>query len=361
MKAAVLHEIGTPLVIEDIAIDKPAPREVLIRTGAVGVCHSDLHFINGTYTLPPPFVPGHEAAGVVEAVGSEVRGVKPGDHVVTCLSAFCGHCEHCLTGNMAICLSPETRRAPDVRGRLGTAEKPITQLVGLAAFAEQMLVHENALVAIDPEMPLDRAALIGCAVVTGVGAVVHTSHVRPGDTVAVVGCGGIGLAAINGAAIAGAGRIIAVDRLAEKLALAKAFGATDTVDASAGDPVEQVLELTGGGVQHAIEAIGLKVTVEQTFRMIRRGGAATIIGMVPPNEFAEINVRDLLFGRKLLGCYMGSNHFPVDMPRYVDFYKRGLLKLDQLISRRIPLEKVNEAFAELETGRVARSVVVFDR
>src|SRR5271155_4146945 len=235
MKAAVLREVGKPLQIEDVKIGKPGPHEVLIRTAAAGVCHSDLHFMEGKYPFPLPAVLGHESAGVVEQVGSEVRTVKVGDHVITCLSAFCGHCEFCLTGHMSLCVSPETKRGKDDEPRLSAATGPMMQFLNLSSFAEQMLIHEHACVAIRPDMPLDRAALIGCSVTTGVGAVIHTSKVRPGETVAVIGCGGVGLACINGAAIAGAGRIIAVDMVGSKLNLAKQFGATDVVNAKDGD------------------------------------------------------------------------------------------------------------------------------
>lgn len=359
MKAAVLHTANQPLVIEELAIDKPRSREVLIRTAAVGVCHSDLHFIDGTYPFAAPFVPGHEAAGVVEQVGSEVRTVKPGDHVITCLSAFCGYCEHCVGGHLSRCVSPQTRRAADAPPRLVRETTPVQQLAGLGAFAEQMLVHEQACVAIRKDMPLDRAALIGCAAVTGYGAVTRTSNVRPGDTVAVIGCGGIGLCAINGAAIAGAGRIIAIDRVASKLKLATLFGATDCIDASGGDVVARVLELTGGGVHHSFEAIGLKQTAEQAFQMLRRGGTANIIGMIAPGVHLELHGRDFLGEKRIQGSLMGSNQFPVDMPRLVDFYLQGKLRLDELISQRIPLGQVNAALDELKRGELARSVIVF--
>lgn len=360
MKAAVLHQPKTPLVIEDVAIDKPGPREVLVRTAAVGVCHSDLHFVDGAYPYPMPAVLGHEAAGVVEQVGAEVRTVKPGDHVITCLSAYCGHCEHCLTGHLSLCITPDTRRRDDDPPRLGAPAAPMNQFLNLSAFAEQMLIHEHALVAIRPDMPLDRAALIGCAVTTGVGAVIHTANVRPGETVAVIGCGGIGLAAINGAAIAGAGRIIAIDRVPGKLELARRFGATDVIDAGSADVVDAVRTLTRGGVHHAFEAIGLKQTAEQAFAMLGRGGTATVIGMIPPGVKIELKGTDFLAEKRIQGSMMGSNRFPVDMPRFVDFYLAGKLDLDALISRRMPLENINDAFDELRRGELARSVILFD-
>jgi S-(hydroxymethyl)glutathione dehydrogenase / alcohol dehydrogenase len=360
MKAAVLREVGKPLQIEDVQINKPGPHEVLIRTAAAGVCHSDLHFVEGSYPHPLPAVLGHESAGVVEAVGSEVRTVKPGDHVITCLSAFCGHCEHCLTGHMSLCVSPETKRGPDDEPRLASANGPMMQYLNLSSFAEQMLIHEHACVAIRKDMPLDRAALIGCSVMTGVGAVMHTSNVRPGDTVAVIGCGGVGLSAINGAAIAGAGRIIAVDIVPGKENFARAFGATDFVNAAEVDPVKTIIEMTKGGVQHSFEALGMAKTAEQAFNMLRRGGTANIIGMIPVGQTISLMGAAFLGEKRIQGSLMGSNRFPVDMPRLVDMYMAGKLKLDDMISRRLKLEQVNDAFEEMKRGEIARSVIVFD-
>jgi S-(hydroxymethyl)glutathione dehydrogenase/alcohol dehydrogenase len=363
MKAAVFREVGKPLQIEDVSIGKPGPHEVLIRTKAAGVCHSDLHFVEGKYPFPAPAVLGHESAGVVEAVGSEVRTCKVGDHVITCLSAYCGHCNHCLTGHMSRCISPDTKRGKGEEPRIfreDASAPTMNQFLNLSSFAEQMLIHEHACVAIRKDMPFDVAALIGCSVTTGVGAVIHTSSVRPGETVAVIGCGGVGLAAINGAAIAGAGRIIAIDMHGSKLNLAKEFGATDVVDASQGDPVAQVMEMTGGGVEHSFEAIGLKSTTEQAFKMLARGGTANVIGMIPVGVNIELHGADFLAEKRIQGSLMGSNRFPVDMPRFVDFYMAGKLKLDQLISQRIKLAQVNEAFEELKRGELARSVIVFD-
>jgi len=360
MKAAVLREVGKPLQIEDVQINKPGPHEVLIRTMAAGVCHSDLHFIEGSYPHPLPAVLGHESAGIVEQVGSEVRTVKPGDHVITCLSAYCGHCEHCLTGHMSLCVSPDTKREKDEEPRLLQNGKGLPQFLNLSSFAEQMLIHEHACVAIRKDMPFDRAALIGCSVTTGVGAVIHTSNVRPGETVAIIGCGGVGLSAINGAAIAGAGRIIAIDMVPGKENLAKAFGATDFICAADDDAVKTVIEMTKGGVHHAFEAIGLAKTAEQAFNMLRRGGTANIIGMIPVGQTISLMGAAFLGEKRIQGSMMGSNRFPVDMPRLVDFYMSGKLKLDDLVSRRLRLDQVNEAFDEMKRGEIARSVIVFD-
>ena len=358
MKAAVLREIGKPLAIEDVQINKPGPHEVLIRTAAAGVCHSDLHFVEGSYPAQMPVVLGHESAGVVEAVGEDVRTVKVGDHVITCLSVFCGHCEDCLGGRMSLCRSPEVRQAETPR--LSQPSGPVNQFLNLSSFAEQMLIHEHACVAIRKDMPLDRACLIGCGVMTGVGAAIHTSNVRPGESVAVIGCGGVGLAAINGASIAGAGRIIAIDLSPGKDNMARQFGATDFICAADGDPVAQVMQMTGGGVHHSFEAIGLGKTAEQAFNMLRRGGTANVIGMIPLGQTVTLMGAAFLGEKRIQGSLMGSNRFPVDMPRLVDFYLSGKLKLDDMISRRIKLEDVNDAFAEMKTGSIARSVIVFD-
>jgi S-(hydroxymethyl)glutathione dehydrogenase/alcohol dehydrogenase len=360
MKAAVFREINQPMEIEEVQVSRPGPREVLVRTAAAGVCHSDLHFFNGTYPGLRPMVLGHESAGIVEQVGADVHYVKPGDHVITCLSVFCGHCEHCLTGHMSLCQEPETKRGHGQEPRLSSSGAPLTQFANLGSFAEYMLVHEHAVVKIRPDMPLDRAALIGCGVMTGVGAVIHTAKVEPGSTVAVIGCGGVGLSCINGAAIAGASRVIAVDMVASKLDLARKFGATDTVNAKETDAIGAVKELTGGGVHYAFEAIGLKATAEQAFGMLRNGGTATVIGMIPPGQMVSLHGTDFLFEKKIQGSFMGSNRFRVDMPRFVELYLQGRLHLDDMVSGRIRLADINDALAALHSGEIARNVIIFD-
>jgi S-(hydroxymethyl)glutathione dehydrogenase / alcohol dehydrogenase len=362
MKAAVLRTPGQGLTIEDVVISKPGPHEVLIRTAACGLCHSDLHFIDGLYPHPLPAIPGHEAAGIVEAVGSEVRTVKVGDAVVSCLSAFCGHCEFCVTGRMSLCLGGDTRRGVDDAPRITAPDgSMINQMLNLSAFAEQMLIHENACVRIDPDMPLDRAAVIGCAVTTGAGTIFNACKVTPGETVAVIGCGGVGLATINAAKIAGAGRIIACDPIPEKRALAMKLGATDVVDAMANDAATQVIELTKGGVDHAIEAVGRPASGELAVQSLKRGGTATILGMMPLTHQVGLSAMDLLSGKKLQGAIMGGNRFPVDIPRLVDFYMRGLLDLDSIVAETIPLSQINEGFEKMKKGDAARSVIVFDQ
>ena len=361
MRAAVMRAVGEALRVEDIQVDAPGPREVLVRTVATGVCHSDLHVLEGSLPNPVPTVLGHEPAGVVEAVGADVRHVAPGDHVIGCLSAFCGTCEYCVAGRPNLCEGEATMRGPDERPRLSKDGEPIVQFVHLSAFAEHMLVHENALVKIRADVPLDRVALIGCGVTTGLGAVFNRARVPAGATVAVIGCGGIGLSVVQGCRIAGAGRIVAVDTMAWKLDLARELGATDAVDASAGNPVPAVVETTVGGVDYAFEAIGNPTAIRQAVRMTRKGGTIVMIGVVPAGKSVELPGADIVLREKtILGCMMGSNRFRVDMPRYIELYRSGQLRLDEMISARLPLERVNEAFEAMRQGTAARSVVVFE-
>lgn len=359
MKAAVLVETNTPLAIEEVEIAKPKRREVLLRTAFAGLCHSDLHFMEGLYPFPLPCVLGHEAAAVVEAVGEDVTYVKPGDHVITCLSVFCGECPQCVTGHPNLCENTEVKLMPGAARRLRWKGEVLNQTFNLSAFAEQMLVHEHAVVKIRDEIPLDRAALVGCGVMTGVGAVFHAAKVEAGSTVAVVGCGGIGLSAVNGAALAGAARIIAIDTVPSKLELAKKMGATDTINASNADPVEAVKEMTGDGVPYSFEAIGSKTTAEQCFAMLRPGGTATIIGMIPFGTKIELHGADFLRDRKIQGTSMGGNRFRVDMPRLLDLWEQGRLKLDHLISGRIRMDEINDGFARLKSGAPVRQLIDF--
>ena len=355
-----MRATGQPLVVEDIQHGTPGPREVLVRTAATGVCHSDLHVLDGALPNPVPIVLGHEPAGVVEAVGTAVSHVAPGDHVIGCLSAFCGTCEYCVGGRPNLCEGEATMRRPGEPPRLSRDGEPIAQFVHLSAFAERMLVHENALVKIRTDVPLDRAALIGCGVTTGLGAVLNRARVRAGRSAVVIGCGGVGLAAIQGCRIAGAGRIIAVDTVAWKLDLARKLGATDAVHAAEGNPVARVVEITGGGVDYAFEAIGLPATARQAVRMTRKGGTVVLVGVVPAGTSVELPGADIVLREKsILGCNMGSNRFRTDMPRYVELYLRGELKLDEMITARLPLERIDDAFAAMRQGAAARSVIVF--
>jgi S-(hydroxymethyl)glutathione dehydrogenase/alcohol dehydrogenase len=359
MKAAIFHGPHKPLTIETVDIDKPIGREVLVKVVASGVCHSDLHFVDGYYPFPTPAILGHEAAGIVEAVGPQINDFKPGDHVIACLSVFCGTCDYCLTGKTHLCQTRPARKKEEPP-KLSWNGTPVNQFANLSAYAEKMLVHENAIVKIDDQMPFAQAALIGCGVTTGVGAVLNTARIEPGSTVAVFGAGGVGLAAIQGARIAGARMIIAVDTVEGKFAKAKELGATHTVNAKSDDAVKAIRAMTNGGVDYSFEAIGLKIAAEQCFDCIKPGGTATVIGMIPVGQKIELDGPMFLREKKIQGCSMGSNRFKVDMPRYIEFYRQGRLKLDEMVTRRGKLEDVNEAFRAMKAGEVARTVLMFD-
>jgi S-(hydroxymethyl)glutathione dehydrogenase/alcohol dehydrogenase len=359
MRAAVFHAPHEEQVFQEVEIAEPIGREVLVRTVASGVCHSDLHFVDGLWPIEGPAILGHESAGIVEAVGPDVADVAPGDHVIACLSVFCGRCDRCLTGETYICESRPVR-APEEPPRLSLDGKAVAQFAEVGGYAEQMLLHESGVVRIDTDVPFEVAALIGCGVTTGVGAALNTARVTPGSTVAVYGAGGVGLSVIQGAHIAGARMIIAVDVEEHKLRTARDLGATHSVDASAGDPVEQIRDLTGGaGVDFSFEAIGLKRTVEQAFQSIRNGGLTTSIGMVPLGEKLEIPA-EWIYQRTLVGSALGSNHFKIDMPNYIEFYRQGRLKLDEMVSKRGRLEDLNDAFESIRQREVARTVLMFD-
>jgi S-(hydroxymethyl)glutathione dehydrogenase/alcohol dehydrogenase len=361
MKAAVFHAVHQPMTIEDVQLDKPGPNEVIVKTMASGVCHSDLHVVEGTLPWNAPSVLGHEAAGIIEEVGPNVSYVQPGDHVIVCTSVFCGQCEYCLRGRPNLCLRTGVDRTESDPPRLSWQGSPIDQFAGLATYAEKMLLHENAVVKIPDNVPFEVAALIGCGVTTGVGAALNTAKVRPGSSVAVFGAGGVGISVIQGAYLAGARQIIAVDTVETKLATARQFGATHVVDASSGDPVEKIRGLTDGeGVDYSFEAIGLKSTAEASFNALKRGGVATIIGIMPAGETIDIHGLDMLSEKTLQGSLMGSNRFRVDMPKYVDFYMQGRLKIEEMVTRKRRLEDLNDAFRAMKDGEVTRTVLMFD-
>lgn len=358
MRAAVQRVAGGPLTLAEVDVDAPGPREVLVRTAAAGVCHSDVFALEGRFAFALPAVMGHESAGVVEAVGSDVTYVAPGDHVTTCLSVFCGACELCLSGRPYLCDKQATRRRPGAPPRLALDGAPVHAFEELGSFAEALLVHEHAVVRIDDAMPLDVAALLGCGVTTGLGAVLHTARVPAGATVAVVGCGGVGLSAVQGARLAGAARIVAVDTRVSKLALARELGATDAVDATAADPAEQVRELTGGGVEWSFEAVGSAATAESAFAMLRPGGTCTVVGVLAGSTL-RLDGMTLNWDRRIQGSLMGSNRFRIDIPRYVDLYLQGRLRLDDLVSSRITLEDLVGSIGTLHGGEATKTVVTF--
>ena len=363
-KAAVCNGINESLEVVDVGLDGPQAGEVRVRMGASGVCHSDLSVVNGTLLSPLPSVLGHEGAGVVEAVGEGVTTVKAGDHVVLSFVPQCGHCymcthdtpEMCETGFLAMAMGAQLDMTP----RFSRGGAPLHQMSALGTFSEELVCPEISTVKVDTDVPYTSAALIGCGVLTGFGAAANTADIVRGDTVAVIGCGGVGLNVIQGAKWKGAERIIAVDRFDSKLDMAKQFGATDLVNAGNGDPVAQVQELTGGrGVDVSFEVIGLKDTVQQAFAMARRGGQAIIVGVPKMEQIMEIPIAmELLVNEKQVrGSWYGSSDVRRDVPRLVNLYKDGTLKLDELVSRRIGLDGINDAFTSMEAGEVARSVV----
>jgi S-(hydroxymethyl)glutathione dehydrogenase / alcohol dehydrogenase len=363
VSAAVFRNPHEPLTIEPVELDQPHGRELLVRTVATGVCHSDLHVVDG-HSRPPgprPMVLGHEGAGVVEAIGEDVREFRIGDHVVACLSGFCGTCELCLSGHPNLCMTGLVFRGKSEAPRISGDGGAVSAFAGIGSYAGGMLLHENSLVKIDPDIPLDRAALVGCGVLTGVGAALRTSGLKPGQTVAVFGCGGVGLSIIQGSRIGGAGRIIALDQFKTKLEMASRFGATDTIDTTAADPVTAIRNLTGGrGVDHAFEAVGNTRLVKLAVQSLAIRGTATIVGVLPPDAVIEFPWLALRPECKVQTSRMGSNRFRIDIPRYLEFYRQGRLLLDEMVSRRGPLSNINDAFRAMKAGEVARTVLTFD-
>jgi NDMA-dependent alcohol dehydrogenase len=363
MQAAVLYEAHQPLVIEELTLLPPQAGEVRVRFAASGVCHSDLHYLKGDRTCPMPVVLGHEGAGVIEEIGPGVTYVQPGDHVILSLVPACGRCEDCVAGRPNLCEVRYTLNGnlPNGSTRLRKGDQEVKHFACVSSFAEYAVVPEGSLVKIGSDMPMDKAALIGRCVTTGVGAALWTAKVEPGTSVVVIGCGGVGLNVVQGAALAGAERIIAVDTFASKLEYAEAFGATHTVNASETDAVEAVRELTKGrGADYAFEAIGLTQTAVQTLQCTRRGGKAVIVGVIRQGEQLTIDPDFLHQDRQLLGCTYGSANMRAGMPQLVQLYQANKLKLDELVSRTFSLDEINTAFDIMESGEVARSVIAYD-
>jgi S-(hydroxymethyl)glutathione dehydrogenase/alcohol dehydrogenase len=360
MRAAVLREVGAPLSIEDVELAPPGPGMVRVRLRASGVCHSDLSLQDGSMPQATPAVLGHEGAGVVTGTRAGVATVAPGDHVVLSWVAPCRRCWYCLAGRPELC---EHGMDHAFAGPYGTAgHDEVWCGLGTGTFAEETVVPETAAIRIDPAFPLDLAALAGCAVVTGVGAVLNTARVAAGESAAVVGCGGVGLAAIQGARLAGAYPIVAVDRVAAKLDLARANGATHTVDATVDDPASAARDLTGGrGVDHAFEVVGLSSTILAAYGMARRGGTVTVVGAGGFDDLVSIPAMNLMVdAKRLQGSVYGSTDPARDIPRMIELARAGALDLERLVTARIALDGVNDAFAAMVGGQVARSVIVFD-
>jgi Zn-dependent alcohol dehydrogenase len=363
MRAAVLYQAGAPLRVEEVDLAPPNPGEVRVRVAAAGVCHSDYHYMCGDLTANLPAVLGHEGAGVVEEVGPGVTSVAPGDHVVLLWRTSCGSCAYCSAGRPALCPAGMAMRASgrmaDGTSRLSRGGEEIRHFLGVSCFAEQSVCSERAVLKIPDDVPLPVAAVAGCAVMTGVGAVVNTARVEAGSTVLVIGAGGVGLCAVMGAVLAGAARVVAADLSPTKLELATQFGATDVVNASREDVPAAVRELTGGGVDYAFEVIGLPETVTQAVRALKTGGTAVAIGVAPVGAAAQVNLLELVLQEKTLkGSIYGSTRPQADFPRLFDLYRRGRLPLDRLLTREWPLAQVNEAYDALLAGTVARSVLV---
>jgi len=361
MKAAVLYETKKPLVVEEIDVEDPKEGEVMVRTAAAGVCHSDLHFIEGLWPFPLPAVLGHEASGIVEKVGEGITHVQPGDHAVLSFIPSCGTCYYCTIGRPVLCSEGRGRGGvmKDGTTRLKKGGQDLRQFGGVAAFAEYMVVSERSVIKIREDAPLDKVSVVGCAVMTGVGAVTNTVRVEPGSSVAVIGAGGVGLNVIQGAALAGAAKIIAVDLLDNKLKMAEQFGATHTVNGTKEDPLGRIREITGGGADYAFEVIGNAKAIAQAFDSVRPGGTAVAVGMAPFASEVSISTTALLGEKVLRGSAYGSTRFPLDIPRIIDLYMAGRLKLDELITREYPLEDINDAFAAMKNGEVARSIIKF--
>jgi alcohol dehydrogenase len=372
IRAAVLEAMGAPLPyaqsrplkIEELDLDPPGPGEILVRMKAAGLCHSDLSTINGDRPRPMPMVLGHEAAGVVEQLGEGVNDLAVGDHVVLVFVPSCGHCALCAEGRPALC---EPGAAANVAGkllsgglRLKRNGQPVNHHLGCSAFATHATVSRRSAVRIPKELPFDEAALFGCAVLTGVGAVVNTAQVRAGATVAVIGLGGVGLASVLGAVAAGARQVIAVDLADDKLALAKKLGATHTFNAGAADAIETIKQASAGGVEYAIEMAGSVRAFELAYQITRRGGMTITAGLPNPNaNWSMAPVRLVAEERTIKGSYVGTCVPSRDVPRYMDLYRQGRLPVDKLKTGTLPLEEINRGFDQLHEGKAVRQVIVF--
>jgi alcohol dehydrogenase len=369
-KAALLLEMGrpkpyaksVPIVIEELELEGPGAGEVLVEMAAGGLCHSDLSVMNGTRPRPTPMVLGHEAAGVVREIGAGVSGLEPGDHVVFSYVPACRRCAECVSGRPAMCrVGAAANGAGTLLGgarRFKRKGQPVYHHLGVSGFSEYTVASQDSLVKIDPALPLDKAALFGCAIATGVGAVVNTARVEPGTSVAVFGLGGVGLAAVMGAKLAGAHPIVAVDVLASKFDLARKLGATHTVDANKDDPASHVREVTGGGAAYTFDATGVAKVLEQAFAATARGGVTVVIGLPHPDHRVTLSPLAMVAEERIIkGCYMGSAVPWRDIPRFIALYRAGALPMDAMITGTVTLEQINEGFDRLDRGEAVRQVL----
>jgi S-(hydroxymethyl)glutathione dehydrogenase / alcohol dehydrogenase len=365
IRAAVFEQPGRPLEVQDLSLDEPQTGEVLVRLAASGVCHSDYHVVLGEWASPSPIVLGHEGAGIVEAVGQGVTSVAEGDHVILSWTPYCRSCRYCLMGRPNLCeLAAQTTYGSvlfDGTTRLRRNGTTVYSYLAVGSFGEHAVVPETGAIPIRRDAPLEKAAIVGCAVPTGIGAVVNTARVEPGASVLVIGCGGVGLSAIMGASLVSAWPIVAVDLLPSKLELARRAGATETLSLQGSDLVEAVRELTEGrGVDYAFEAIGLAKTIETAYDALAPGGTAVVVGQVPDGVRASFDPFVMSDREKtLIGSNYGSCRPPLDFRRIIDLDMAGKLDLDLLISETLPLESINDAFDAMSKGTVARSIIVY--
>ena len=363
-RAVLCREHNKPVRVEEVSVDAPKRGEVMVRLAACGVCHSDLSAITGTIALPLPLVLGHEGAGVVEEVGEGVTEFAKGDHVIFSFIYMCGRCRFCVAGRPVLCVEQGKALTTPLEGTTRIHDKagaPLNIFSGCGAMAEYATVSAENLIKVDPKIPMECAALVGCGVTTGVGAVFNTARVEPGASVAVFGCGGVGLSVIQGARIAGAEKIIAIDTLEAKLAMARQFGATDTLIGRSGDdPTKALKKMTGGGPDYAFECVGSGELAGAAYKAIRRGGTVVVVGVAKPADSTSIRSMTLVFEEKTItGSYFGSCVPRVDFPRMLALYLKGELKLEELITRRYRIDEAPQAFADLEAGRNARGVILF--
>jgi S-(hydroxymethyl)glutathione dehydrogenase/alcohol dehydrogenase len=365
-RAAIVYTYGDPYQVERVELDEPREREVLVRLAAAGICHSDEHVRVGEMRAQLPLALGHEGAGVVERVGPGVTRCKPGDHIVFSFIPACGHCRYCLMGLSNLCvLQSKTMGGPRLDGtyRMRNAVgSEVGQFCLISTFSEWTVAPEESIVVIDPDVPLDKAALVGCGVSTAFGAVVHRAHVEPGSSAVVVGCGGIGINVVQSLAIAGAGQIIAVDILDTKLEMARTFGATETLNATRDDVPRRVRQLSAGqGADYAFEVTGVASAITQAFAATRKGGTIVLIGISPADQRSiPVPPQELVLLQKtVMGTLYGSAQAANDIPRLLSLYKSGKLKLDELVTRTYTLDEINAGYADLTAGRNLRGVITF--
>jgi len=364
-KAALVYEHKKPLVIGELNLEPPKDKEVLIQYRAAGLCHSDVSVRDGVFRMPPiPCVPGHEGAGVVLEVGPGVTQVKPGDHVLVMWVPVCGQCYYCLRGQFQLCADRDKTRLGrmlDGTTRLTDGNQEIHSMLGVGTFSQYNVVSEQSILPMDKEIPFDIAALFGCAVITGIGAVLNRAKVPAGSHVAILGLGGVGLNLVQGAYLTNATQIIAIDRFKQKLDMAKQFGATHLIDVTQENPVERINELTNGmGIDFAFEAIGQAETIAMSYRFLRRGGTLVLVGIPDGEARFPLPLQEMVqFEKAVLGCYYGSGDIRLGLKTILDLYKTGRLKTDLMISHRYSLEEINVGLADMESGKNVRGVIMY--